>query len=76
MSQGYTYRPCDVCLILDGDQSNKRCFYCSLCDKYICDACRPNLVRRADAARRVMDNPVLSFVNRIRAAWRQRGVAS
>ncbi len=42
---------CDVCVLVDGDHSLKEVGYCSICDAHICQACQPNLVKRANAMR-------------------------
>jgi hypothetical protein len=42
-------RICDVCLLLDGDTSEKECEYCRLCGAWICKACLPDFVRRVRA---------------------------
>ena len=43
-------RHCDVCYLLDNDASPKETMYCSLCDAFMCDACRRNKWRRMGAA--------------------------
>ena len=40
-------RMCDVCLILDRDQSTKLCTFCGLCNAWICEGCKSNPVRRS-----------------------------
>jgi hypothetical protein len=42
--------PCDVCRLLDNDNSLKDCVYCNLCDAYICVSDITNWLRRARAA--------------------------
>lgn len=41
---------CDVCRILDGDTSGKAVKFCPLCSAWMCDSCRANPIRRAQAA--------------------------
>jgi len=41
---------CDVCFLVDGDETTKPCSYCSFCDAWLCERCRPDLRRRALAA--------------------------
>jgi len=41
---------CDVCLLLDGDDSEKPCFYCPACNAFICQADEHQWIRRARAA--------------------------
>lgn len=40
---------CRVCELVDGDTSEKPVLYCSICDSWICDDCRPNIRKRAIA---------------------------
>ena len=42
--------PCRVCELLDGDRASKPVLFCGMCGAWICDACRPNWIRRARAA--------------------------
>jgi hypothetical protein len=35
-----------VCELVDGDARPKDVRYCSWCDAYLCDRCRPNFGRR------------------------------
>src|SRR5208282_1543734 len=37
---------CDVCRILDGDTSRKRCTWCSMCQSWLCEADVGNWLRR------------------------------
>ena len=42
--------PCDVCVSVHGDTSVKLCFYCKVCEAYICcKKCRYDMVNRAKA---------------------------
>jgi len=47
---GVISRHCDVCMLLDGDMRPKDVRYCKLCDKFMCEPCRKNPLRRASAA--------------------------
>jgi hypothetical protein len=40
---------CRVCVLLDGDYSDKECGYCSFCDAWICAADRFSVARRIRA---------------------------
>lgn len=40
---------CDVCRLVDGDLSLKYCYYCSLCDSWICERDNNNWWRRGKA---------------------------
>ena len=40
---------CDVHKYALGDTSKRRVLYCSDCNAWICDECRPNVMRRAKA---------------------------
>src|SRR5947207_1353060 len=40
---------CEVCWLLDGDASEKDCFYCPSCHAFICRADLNNWVRRGQA---------------------------
>jgi len=42
-------RECDVCVLVDGDHGVKQVGYCSLCNAWMCEACRSDTVRRAKA---------------------------
>jgi hypothetical protein len=75
MNHQTQFRPCDVCVILDNDQTIKECAYCGLCDKWICAVCRPNMLRRAEAVRTIAASPVLTLVNRIKVALKRRMTA-
>ena len=46
------YAVCDVCRLVDGDQSIKLCSWCSLCGAWICQQCSPDAIRRATAMMR------------------------
>ena len=39
--------PCDVCRILDGDETPKEVTYCHLCDAHLCKRDRKSFIRRA-----------------------------
>jgi hypothetical protein len=41
---------CDVCAILDGDNTPKITRYCGVCDKFICATCWKSPYRRGLAA--------------------------
>jgi hypothetical protein len=41
---------CDVCMILDGDDAAKLCFYCPTCDAWICQKDQNEWGRRMRAA--------------------------
>ena len=41
---------CDVCRLLDYDCSFKLCFYCSMCDAWVCGNDTNNWPRRIKAA--------------------------
>jgi len=45
----WAYMTCEVCKRLDGDMTLKYCGWCGLCQAWICQACIPNLLRRAAA---------------------------
>jgi len=42
-------RPCDVCIILDKDISEKDCSYCAVCEAWICRNDENDIVRRTRA---------------------------
>lgn len=44
-----TQAVCEVCRLLDNNHSEQTCRYCGTCDAWICDKCRPDLIRRAKA---------------------------
>jgi len=50
MIQTQQFRTCDVCRLLDYDCERKLCFYCSLCDAWICVADNNRWDRRLRAA--------------------------
>lgn len=50
MIQTQQMRMCDVCRLVDYDASNRLCFYCSMCDAWICQECAPQWGRRLKAA--------------------------
>ena len=37
--------PCDICIILDGDDSAKPVKWCNMCGKWRCEPCRNDLLR-------------------------------
>lgn len=41
---------CDVCRIVDKDETVKLCQFCTSCKAWICDTCRSNPIRRTHAA--------------------------
>ena len=41
---------CDVCLLVDGDDSAKTVSFCSFCQSWICQRCSQNPIKRARAA--------------------------
>jgi hypothetical protein len=43
---------CTVCWYNDGDARPKMCFYCPVCDAWICENCQWNWGRRALASTR------------------------
>ena len=40
---------CDVCRLIDNDETPKACAYCSLCDSYICQRDQSDWWRRGKA---------------------------
>lgn len=44
---------CDVCAILDKDNSIKEVFFCKECNANICRECEPNWLRRGMAALKI-----------------------
>lgn len=44
--------PCDVCKILDGDDTPKEVTYCHLCNAHLCAKDRKSIVRRLMAMTR------------------------
>lgn len=53
---------CDVCFLLDGDDSWKPVKYCSLCDSFLCDDCRGRYDLRAIAAVKRVGRKALEMV--------------
>lgn len=47
--QGWVQGVCDVHRLVDKDLGERRVGYCSQCDAYMCDECRGNVVKRAQA---------------------------
>jgi hypothetical protein len=43
-------RPCDVCLLIDGDARPQFVEWCAQCQAWLCAGCQRNWVRRAWAA--------------------------
>jgi len=43
-------RACDVHRLVDFDVTPRLCFYCGLCDAWICNECAPQWGRRIKAA--------------------------
>lgn len=41
---------CDVCRLLDYDTTQKQCFYCGMCDAWICEADQNRWDRRIKSA--------------------------
>lgn len=41
---------CKVCELVDNDKSKKQVEYCMMCGANICNVCKPNLIKRAEAA--------------------------
>jgi hypothetical protein len=41
---------CDVCRLVDDDEAPKPCRFCAWCKSWLCERCRPDLMRRARAA--------------------------
>lgn len=41
---------CDCCWLVDRDGSAKPVQFCGLCQAWLCELCRGNAVRRANAA--------------------------
>jgi hypothetical protein len=50
VANGYEFRACDCCRILDGDETPKVCGFCSTCQAWLCAFCRNNWMRRVRAA--------------------------
>lgn len=40
---------CDVHRLVDGDAGIRKVLWCKVCQAWICDECRPDLVKRAKA---------------------------
>ena len=45
----WEWQICEVCYLLDGDNSTKPCYYCSDCQAWICQSDLSNWTRRARA---------------------------
>lgn len=63
---------CRVCELVDGDTSQKRTHYCLKCKAYICDACRPNLARRAMAFAEDKTEKVIDKVKEVVASVQKK----
>lgn len=50
MTDGRKTGTCDVCSLVDGDESPKDVGYCGMCKAWLCEHCRTSLGRRAIAA--------------------------
>jgi len=46
----WQWHVCDVCSLIDGDDSMKPCAYCSLCDAWLCEHDMHDWRRRGMAA--------------------------
>lgn len=42
-------RACDVCTLVDGDETPKETGYCGICRAHMCEPCRDDTPRRARA---------------------------
>lgn len=40
---------CKVCQLLDGDNTVKKVYFCSMCNAHICEPCSENIERRWSA---------------------------
>jgi hypothetical protein len=47
---GWQQHICDVCRLLDGDETLKECQYCKACDAWMCRADYYSAIRRGLAA--------------------------
>lgn len=54
---------CDVCLLVDGDESFKLIVWCEDCGAYICKACEEKRMKRAMAATIDLANKILIYFN-------------
>lgn len=50
MSGGRKQGVCDVCRLVDRDETPKDVGYCPLCGAWMCESCRVSPARRARAA--------------------------
>jgi len=41
---------CKVCQLIDKDETTKEVHFCVQCNEWICEECRPNMLKRAKAA--------------------------
>lgn len=50
ISTNQRFGMCDVCRICDFNTTDKQCFYCGMCDAWICAECSSNWPKRLKAA--------------------------
>jgi hypothetical protein len=56
MANEWQLQTCTVCFYVDRDMRPKMCFYCAVCDAWMCEHCQYNWGRRALAsARRIAE---------------------
>ena len=46
----WQWHVCEVCAVLDGDDTLKPCTYCSFCDAWLCEHDLQDWLRRTKAA--------------------------
>lgn len=49
MESDHKTAPCDVHVLVDGDTNDKSVTYCKVCDAWLCEKCKDNLAKRAEA---------------------------
>jgi hypothetical protein len=54
---------CDVCRLLDGNHRQKMCFYCPVCDAWICEDDQHNWSRRGAASAKAIAERIGVRVN-------------
>lgn len=57
---------CAVCVYVDGDATIKPVKWCSICGVWICDECRPDLAKRAEALVKRLISIKLNRKNRLK----------